>query len=171
MADSSRNAPGVRITLLADEKSASGEALSLDGGIVSFSFEEAAKKAEKVSLQLDNCDLALLDRYDLAGGATLKVSWGYPGNMSPPRSRGFRDRANRACRRTPRAGARARSTFGHRCGGNWHANGRADPRGAGPRSQAAVVFAAALAGPSPTTFLLRAKSRRGPVQTCAKQTA
>jgi len=42
-------------------------------------------KADKLSLQLDNFDLALFDREDLMAGAVLEVSWGYPGNMSPPR--------------------------------------------------------------------------------------
>lgn len=78
-------APGVRITLLADEKATSGEPLKLDGRIVSFSFEEGPKKADQVSLQLDNYDLALFDRDDIVGGATIEVSWGYPGNMAPPR--------------------------------------------------------------------------------------
>jgi phage protein D len=85
MAVSNRLAPGVRITLLADPKAASGEPLKLDGRIVSFSFEEGPKKADQVSLQLDNYDLALFERDDLVGGATLEVSWGYPGNMAPPR--------------------------------------------------------------------------------------
>ncbi len=85
MAAPARVAPGVRITLLADEKATSGEPLKLDGRIVSFSFEEGPKKADQVSLQLDNYDLALFDRDDIVGGATLEVSWGYPGNMAPPR--------------------------------------------------------------------------------------
>ena len=85
MAAPVRVAPGVRITLLANEKAASGEPLKLDGRIVSFSFEEGPKKADQVSLQLDNYDLALFDRDDIVGGATLEVSWGYPGNMAPPR--------------------------------------------------------------------------------------
>jgi phage protein D len=85
MAAPERGAPGVRITLLANEKAASGEPLKLDGRIVSFSFEEGPKKADQVSLTLDNFDLALFDRDDIVGGATLEVSWGYPGNMAPPR--------------------------------------------------------------------------------------
>ncbi len=85
MAAPARVAPGVRITLLADEKATSGEPLNLDGRIVSFSFEEGPKKADQVSLQLDNYDLALFDRDDIVGGATLEVCWGYPGNMAPPR--------------------------------------------------------------------------------------
>ena len=43
------------------------------------------RKADKVSIQLDNFDLSLFDREDLMGGATLEVSWGYPGNMAVPR--------------------------------------------------------------------------------------
>lgn len=80
-----RSAPGVRITLLADEKAGSGEPLDLAGRIIGFTFEDAEKKADKVSLQLDNFDLGLFDREDLMAGAVLEVSWGYPGNMSVPR--------------------------------------------------------------------------------------
>ena len=80
-----RSGPGVRITVLANERAPSGEPLDLDGRILSFSFEDAERKADQVSLQLDNYDLALFDREDLVGGATLEVSWGYPGNMAPPR--------------------------------------------------------------------------------------
>ena len=50
MAAPARVAPGVRITLLADEKATSGEPLKLDGRIVSFSFEEGPKKADQLSL-------------------------------------------------------------------------------------------------------------------------
>ena len=80
-----RSAPGVRITLLADERAASGEPLDLGQRIIGFTFEDAERKADKLSLQLDNFDLSLFDSEDLMGGATLEVSWGYPGNMSVPR--------------------------------------------------------------------------------------
>ena len=80
-----RSAPGVRITLLPDEKASSGEPLNLGDRLIGFTFEDAERKADKVSLQLDNFDLALFDREDLMGGAVLEVSWGYPGNMSVPR--------------------------------------------------------------------------------------
>ena len=80
-----RSAPGVRITLLPDERAASGEPLDLAGRIIGFTFEDAERKADKVALQLDNFDLSLFDREDLMGGAALEVSWGYPGNMAVPR--------------------------------------------------------------------------------------
>jgi len=80
-----RSAPGVRITLLPDERAEGGEPLDLGNRLIAFTFEDAERKADQVSIQLDNFDLSLFDREDLAGGAVLEVSWGYPGNMAPPR--------------------------------------------------------------------------------------
>jgi len=80
-----RSAPGVRITVLTNERAPSGEPLDLDGRILGFTFEDAERKADQVSIQLDNFDLSLFERDELIGGATLEVSWGYPGNMAPPR--------------------------------------------------------------------------------------
>jgi phage protein D len=80
-----RSAPGVRLTLFKDEKATTGEPLDLGGRLLSMTFEDCDDKADKLSLQVDNFDLALFDREELMGGAVLEVSWGYPGNMSPPR--------------------------------------------------------------------------------------
>ena len=80
-----RSAPGVRITLLPDEKAQSGEPLELGDRIIGFTFEDSEKKADKLALQLDNFDLSLFEMEELAGGATFEVSWGYPGNMAPTR--------------------------------------------------------------------------------------
>ena len=80
-----RSAPGVRITLLASEKAKQGEPLDLGDRLVGFTYEDCEKKADKLTLQLDNFDLHFFDRQELMGGALLEVSWGYPGNMSPPR--------------------------------------------------------------------------------------
>ncbi len=80
-----RSAPGVRLTLFKDEKATTGEPLDLGTRLLSMTFEDCDDKADKLSLQLDNFDLALFDREELMGGAIVEVSWGYPGNMSPPR--------------------------------------------------------------------------------------
>jgi hypothetical protein len=80
-----RSAPGVRIVALANERAASGEPEDLAGRIIGFTYEDSEKKTDQVSIQLDNFDLALFEREDLVAGATLEVSWGYPGNMAPPR--------------------------------------------------------------------------------------
>ncbi len=69
-----RSAPGVRITPLPDERAPSGEPLELGDRIIGFTFEDAERKADKASIQLDNFDLSLFDREDLMGGATLEVS-------------------------------------------------------------------------------------------------
>jgi phage protein D len=82
---STRTAPGVRLTLFKDEKATAGEPLDLGGRLLSMTFEDCDNKADKLSLQLDNFDLALFDREEIMGGAIVEVSWGYPGNMSPPR--------------------------------------------------------------------------------------
>jgi uncharacterized protein len=80
-----RSAPGVRITLLESERSSGGEPLDLRDRVLSFSYEDSEKKADQVSIQLDNFDLSLFERPELTGGAVLEVSWGYPRNMAPPR--------------------------------------------------------------------------------------
>ncbi len=85
MRPSDRSAPGVRISALANEHAPSGTPVDLDGRVLGFSFEDSALKADQASVQLDNFDLSLFDRPELAGGAVLEVSWGYPGNMAPPR--------------------------------------------------------------------------------------
>ena len=41
-----RSGPGVRITVLANERAPSGERLDLDGRIISFTFEDTEKKTE-----------------------------------------------------------------------------------------------------------------------------
>jgi len=78
-----RDAPGVRIAWAADERAAS-EPLDLAGRVLGLVFEESEAKSSKATLELDNSDLALFDRPELAGGAVLEVSWGYRGAMTPP---------------------------------------------------------------------------------------
>lgn len=80
-----RSAPGVRVTVLADPRAREGEPVDLAGRILGFTYEDAERRADKASLQLDNHDLALFEREELMGGRVLEVSWGYPGRMSRPR--------------------------------------------------------------------------------------
>ncbi|HEU4533006.1 MAG TPA: contractile injection system protein, VgrG/Pvc8 family [Polyangiaceae bacterium] len=80
-----RSAPGVRLSLLADARGSSLAPLDLGGRLVGFTFEDSDEKADKLTLELDNFDLALFDREELFGGALLEASWGYPGWMAPPR--------------------------------------------------------------------------------------
>lgn len=80
-----RSAPGIRIAVVPNSRSATSQPVNLDGRVLSFTFEDCEKKTDKVSLQLDNDDLSLFDNEALFGGVILEVSWGYPGNMAPPR--------------------------------------------------------------------------------------
>ncbi len=80
-----RSAPGVRVSVLRDERDAEGEPLDLSGRILGCTFEDAERRADKCTLKLDNHDLSLFDREELVGGQLLEVSWGYPGHMSRPR--------------------------------------------------------------------------------------
>lgn len=75
----------MRLTLFKDEKATTGEPLNLGDRLIAFTFEDCEEKADKLTLQLDNFDLALFGHEELMGGAVLEVSWGYPGTMAPPR--------------------------------------------------------------------------------------
>lgn len=81
-----RSGPGVRITLLDNERAPSGEPIDLAGRILGFTFEDAEKKANQVSVQLDNFDLSLFERTELVGGATLEVCRATPATW-PRRAR------------------------------------------------------------------------------------
>jgi phage protein D len=80
-----RSAPGVRLTLFKDEKATTGQPLDFGARLLSFAFEDCEEKADKLTLTLDNFDLALFNREELMAGAVLEVSWGYPDAMAPPR--------------------------------------------------------------------------------------
>lgn len=54
--------------------------------VLTFSFEEDEKAADKLSITVDNFDLANFDDPVWRKGATIEVSWGYPGNMCPTRT-------------------------------------------------------------------------------------
>lgn len=80
-----RSRPGVRISVLSDEHASSGTPLDLGDRLIAFTFEDSARKADKVLLQLDNFDLMFFEREELMGGAILEVAWGYAEQMSVPR--------------------------------------------------------------------------------------
>lgn len=80
-----RSAPGVRLSVAPTERGPTGERIDFDGRIISFSISDGEKKADLVQIVLDNFDLSLFDCAPLMSGALLEVTWGYPGNMAPPR--------------------------------------------------------------------------------------
>lgn len=59
--------------------------IDLTGKVLSFEFEDVEKKADKLSLTVDNWDLSHFDDPVWRSGNTLEISWGYPGKMSMAR--------------------------------------------------------------------------------------
>lgn len=51
----------------------------------SLRFDDHAKKADELVLVVEDDDGSLLRAENLVFGAVLRVSWGYPGTMAPPR--------------------------------------------------------------------------------------
>lgn len=80
-------APLIRVTVLASATAAEGvPATSLEGRVLSMTYEDSERGVDKMTLVLDNGDLELLDKGDdVLGGTFLEVSWGYAGEMSAPR--------------------------------------------------------------------------------------
>jgi phage protein D len=62
-----------------------GERLDLTERVLSFSYEDSDKKADKLVLTVDNWDLSNFDNPIWRKGQILEASWGFPGNMAPTR--------------------------------------------------------------------------------------
>lgn len=52
--------------------------------LLSFSFEDHARKADKAVFRLDNWDLQYLDDETWQRGQKIEVAWGYPGQLHTP---------------------------------------------------------------------------------------
>jgi hypothetical protein len=61
------------------------ERVDLSDRVLSFTFEDSEKKADKLVLTVDNWDLSNFDDPVWKKGNLLEVSWGYPGEMAPAR--------------------------------------------------------------------------------------
>ncbi len=59
--------------------------IELGDRIMSFSFEDDERKADKLSLVVDNWDLRNFDNKVWKKGNVIEFSWGYIGNMAPAR--------------------------------------------------------------------------------------
>ncbi len=81
-----RSAP--RIFLRAAPSGTGGEALRVDlaARLLSMQYDDEERRADKLTLALDNYDLALYDDPAFRKGMELEVAWGYAGNMTPVRT-------------------------------------------------------------------------------------
>jgi phage protein D len=57
----------------------------LSARITELRYRDEERRADKLTLSIDNFNLALFDDPAFKRGMQLEVSWGYPQNMSPPR--------------------------------------------------------------------------------------
>lgn len=84
---SDRMAPRFIVTILPDATAPAGKvADALDGRVISVTIDDDERGADKLEIQLYNEDLFFFEQGDdVLPGAFLEVSWGYAGNMAPPR--------------------------------------------------------------------------------------
>ncbi len=59
--------------------------VDLSDRVISFTFEDAEHRADKLVLSVNNWDLRNFDEPAWRKGNLLEVSWGYPGEMAPAR--------------------------------------------------------------------------------------
>jgi phage protein D len=78
-----RSAPAFVVKVAPEGQGA--QRVDLSERVLSFSFEDAEKKADKLALSVDNWDLANFDDPIWKKGTILEVSWGYAGDMAPAR--------------------------------------------------------------------------------------
>lgn len=78
-----RSAPTFVVKVSPEGQSA--QRTDLSDRVLSFSYEDAERKADKLVLTIDNWDLSNFDDPIWQKGNILEVSWGYPGDMAPAR--------------------------------------------------------------------------------------
>lgn len=61
------------------------ERVDVTGRVLSFEYEDDEKKADALKITVNNWDLEMFDSPLWRKGNILTVSWGYVGNMAPPR--------------------------------------------------------------------------------------
>jgi len=77
-----RGAPALSVKIFPAGK-ANAVRVDISERVTSFEFDDDEGKADKVSLDLDNFDLAIFDDPLWKKGNMLEVSWGYSGAMAP----------------------------------------------------------------------------------------
>lgn len=81
-----RRGDAVFFVLVQEEGAAKAERVNLTEQVMSFEYIEDEKKADMCKLTVRNWDLENFDNPIWKQGNRLIVSWGYPGNMSEPRT-------------------------------------------------------------------------------------
>lgn len=75
------NAEHPIITLQVEQEGKKAVAVNLDNRLLSLTYEDDERKADKLTLELDNYDWEMLDGVLFKKGNILTAGWGYAGNM------------------------------------------------------------------------------------------
>ncbi len=86
MAQITRDGPVVYVTAVPDGAGGPKLRINLNDRLLSLAFVDEEKRADKLTLSLDNNDLELFDDPAFRKGMILEVTWGYAGNMTPTRT-------------------------------------------------------------------------------------
>jgi uncharacterized protein len=78
-----RTEPSLFVRVVPEGRAA--ERVDVSERVLSFVYEDAEHKADKLVLSVDNWDLRNFDDPVWKKGNLLEVSWGYPGDMAPTR--------------------------------------------------------------------------------------
>lgn len=81
----SRRAPHIYVTIDREDQNGEDKALDLTEKIISLTYVDAERKADKLVLEVDNYDLSNFDDPIWRKGNFIRVGFGYAGNMSPQR--------------------------------------------------------------------------------------
>lgn len=80
---SQRHAPVLLVVL--QPEGGVEEEVDLSDRIISFEYTDDEKKADKLSMQVDNFDGSAWDEATYKKGNIMRIQWGYPGYLSPAR--------------------------------------------------------------------------------------
>lgn len=80
-----REAPTIQVSVTPQGGGSAGR-VDLSSRVISLTYEDDEKQADKCSLVVDNYQLENFDDPIWRKGNLLSVSWGYPGNMAPTRN-------------------------------------------------------------------------------------
>lgn len=80
---SNRDAPTFYVKIL--PPGMAPQPIDVSEKVITFEFDDNESMADKLSIDLDNFDLAFFDDPNWKKGNTLEVAWGYAGNTTDPR--------------------------------------------------------------------------------------
>lgn len=80
-----RDAPSYYVRAVPDGSGGPALRVDLSQRVLSFKYDDEERRADKLTITVDNYDLSLFDDPAFKKGMILEAQWGYPGNMAPAR--------------------------------------------------------------------------------------